>query len=57
MGIFFNYLIIFFESKLEYQQNLKSLYLIGSVLLALIFYLIVAFFIKAFKVSDIKLEY
>ena len=57
MGIFFNYSIIFFESKLEYAQNLKSLYLIGSVLLALIFYLIVAFFIKAFKVSDIKLEY
>jgi len=57
MGIFFNYSIIFFENKLEYVQSLKSLYLIGSVLLALIFYLIVAFFIKAFKIRDIKLEY
>ena len=57
MGLFFNYLIIFFDSKLAYEQNFKSIYLIGSVLLALIFYLLIAFFIKAFKISDIKLKY
>ena len=57
MGLFFNYLIIFFDSKLVYENNFKSIYLIGSVLLALIFYLLIAFFIKAFKISDIKLKY
>tara|TARA_B110001452_G_scaffold19433_1_gene15657 strand:+ start:5799 stop:7328 length:1530 start_codon:yes stop_codon:yes gene_type:complete len=57
MGLFFNYLIIFLDSKLAYEQSFKSIYLIGSVLLALIFYLLIAFFIKAFKISDIKLKY
>ena len=57
MGLFFNYLVIFFDSKLVYENNFKSIYLIGSVLLALIFYLLIAFFIKAFKISDIKLKY
>ena len=57
MGLFFNYLIIFLDSKLAYEQNFKSVYLIASVLLALIFYLLIAFFIKAFKISDIKLKY
>jgi putative peptidoglycan lipid II flippase len=57
MGLFFNYLIIFFDSKLVYENNFKSIYLIGSVLLALIFYLLIAFFMKAFKISDIKLKY
>ena len=57
MGLFFNYLIVFFDNKLAYEQNFKSIYLIGSVLLALIFYLLIALFIKAFKISDIKLKY
>jgi putative peptidoglycan lipid II flippase len=57
MGLFFKYLIVFFDSKLAFEQNLKSLYLIGSVLLALIFYLLIALLIKAFKISDIKLKY
>ena len=57
MGLFFNYLIVFLNDKLAYEQNFKSLYLIGSVLLALIFYLLIAFVIKAFKISDIKLKY
>ncbi|MDB2515288.1 murein biosynthesis integral membrane protein MurJ [Candidatus Pelagibacter bacterium] len=57
MGLFFNYLINLFDSKLAYEENFKSLYLIGSVLSALIFYLLIAFFIKAFKISDIKLKY
>ena len=57
MGLFFNYLIVFLNDKLTYEQSFKSLYLIGSVLLALIFYLLIAFIIKAFKTSDIKLKY
>ena len=57
MGLFFNYLIIFLEDELAYDKNFKSLYLIGSVLSALIFYLFTAFVIKAFKINDIKLKY
>ena len=57
MGLFFNYLIIFFDDKLIYEQNFKSFYLVSSVLLALIFYLLIALIIKAFKISDIKLKY
>ena len=57
MGLFFNYLIIFFDDKLAYEQNFKSAYLIGIVLLGLTSYLLIAFLIKAFKISDIKLKY
>jgi putative peptidoglycan lipid II flippase len=57
MGLFFNYLTIFLDNKLAYEQNFKSIYLIGSVLLTLVFYLSIAFFIKAFKISDINLKY
>jgi putative peptidoglycan lipid II flippase len=57
MGLFLNYSIIFFDSKLAFEQNFKAIYLIGLVLLSLISYLLIAFFIKAFKISDIKLEY
>jgi putative peptidoglycan lipid II flippase len=57
MGIFFNYLINFFDSNLSYENNLKSVYLIGTVLLTFISYLLFAVFIKAFKISDIKLKY
>ena len=57
MGLFFNYLIIFLDEKLAYEQNFKSIYLIGSILLTLTFYLLIALAIKAFKISDIKLKY
>jgi putative peptidoglycan lipid II flippase len=57
MGIFFNYLINFFDSNLTYDQKFKSAYLIGSALLGLISYLLIAILIKAFKISDIKLKY
>ena len=57
MGIFFNYLINFFDSNLDYDQKFKSAYLIGSVLLGLISYLLIAILIKAFKISDIKIKY
>ena len=57
MGIFFNYLIQFFNSKLIYEEIFKSLYLIGIVILGLTFYILVAIFIKAFKISDIHQKY
>ena len=57
MGLFFNYLLIYFEKELAFEQNIKSLYLIISVLLGLLFYLFISFWIKAFKISDIKLKY
>ena len=57
MGIFFKYLISIFEKQLVYDYYFKSFYLIVSVFLAFIFYLLVSFFIKAFKYEDIKLKY
>jgi putative peptidoglycan lipid II flippase len=57
MGLFFNYLINFFDSDLMFEKNFKSAYLIGIVILGLISYLLTAVLIKAFKISDIKLKY
>jgi len=57
MGIFFNYLIYFFSSKLIYEEIFKSIYLVGAVILGLTFYILLAIFIKAFKISDIHLKY
>ena len=57
MGLIFNYLINFFYENLSYEQNFKSVYLIGIVILGFISYFLIAIFIKAFKISDIKLEY
>ena len=57
MGIFFNFLIHFLNDKLIYEEIFKSAYLIGAVILGLIFYILVAISIKAFKISDIHLKY
>jgi len=57
MGVFFNFLIYYFQDEISFNQNLKSFYLIISVVLGLLFYLFVSYFIKAFKMSDIKLKY
>ncbi len=57
MGIFFYFLIDVFNDNLAYDNNLKSIYLIGIVILGLIFYLLFATLIKAFKINDIKLKY
>jgi len=57
MSLIFNYLINFFGSNLAYEQNLKSAYLIGIVMLGFISYLLIAILIKAFKINDIKLKY
>ena len=57
MGIFFNYIIHFLNDKFIYQENFKGIYLVGVVILALMFYLFISFLIKAFKRSDINLNY
>ncbi len=57
MGMFFKFLILFFENQLSYTHALKSVYLIICVFLTTVFYLGLSFFIKAFKYEDIKLRY
>ena len=57
MGLFFKYLLLFFENQLGYEYNLKFLYLIFAVFLTVSFYLILSLVFKAFKYEDIKLKY
>ena len=57
MGIFFYYVINFFNDKLLYEASFKAIYLVSTVALGLIFYLLIAILIKAFKRSDINLNY
>jgi putative peptidoglycan lipid II flippase len=57
MGIFFSYLIHIFNDKLLYEEIFKSTYLVGTVILGLAFYILVAILVKAFKISDIHLKY
>ncbi len=57
MGLFFNFLLIFFQNELDYDQSIKSFYLVLSVILGLLFYLILCYSIKAFQMDDIKLKY
>ena len=57
MGILFNFLLIYFKDQLAYEQNMKSFYLILSVMMGLLFYLFISYWIKAFKISDFKLNY
>src|SRR5210317_1144311 len=55
--LFFNFLLNFFQNELAFNQSIKSLYLVLSAILVLLFYLIVCYFIKAFQMNDIKLRY
>ena len=57
MGIIFNYLIHFFSDKFFYDEILKSIYLVVLAIVGLTFYILIAIFIKAFKISDINLKY
>ena len=57
MGVLFKYLIIIFEYQLVYSFDFKSIYLIISVFICVIFYLLFSLFIKAFKYEDINLKY
>ena len=57
MGFIFKYVILFFENQLAYSYDLKIFYLILSVILGLMAYLLLAFFIRAFNSKDLKLKY
>ena len=57
MGFLFKYLITIFQYELVYDNNFKSIYLLITVFLSLIFYLLFSLFIKAFKYEDINLKY
>ncbi len=57
MGLFFYFLLNFFHNELTFSHSFKSLYLVLSVILGLLFYLTVSYFIKAFQMNDIKLKY
>ena len=56
MGLLFRYLTLIFENQLAYNYSFKSIYLILSVLICLVFYLLLSFIFKAFKYDDIKLR-
>ena len=57
MGIFFNFVLSIFKNELIYDYKFKSLYLILSVSLGLIFYIILSYLIKAFNSKDLQLKY
>jgi len=57
MGFIFQFLLNFFQNELAFAQKAKFFYLILSALLGLASYLLICYFIKAFKISDIQLKY
>ena len=57
MGLVFQFLLNFFQNELEFEQKAKSFYLVLSALLGFATYLLICYFIKAFKTTDIKLKY
>ena len=57
MGLIFYFLLDILDDKLSYSENLKFIYLLFSIFITLISYLIISIFTKAFKLSDIKLNY
>ena len=57
MGLFFKFMLNYFQNELAFNQSIKSFYLVLSVILGLLFYLITCYFIKAFQMNDIKLKY
>ncbi len=57
MGLIFQFLLIFFQTELAFEQKAKSFYLVLSALLGLVSYFLICYFIKAFKISDIQLKY
>ena len=57
MGVFFYFLLNYFEDKLLYEYSLTSIYLILFVVLSLFFYLLISFLIKALNYKDLHLKY
>ena len=57
MGLIFYYLLGNFSENLLYSENFKFIYLLLTILITLICYVFVSIATKAFKLSDIKLNY
>ena len=57
MGLIFYFLLNLLSEKLIYSENLKFIYLLLSISIALVSYVVVSIFTKAFKMSDINLKY
>ena len=57
MGIFFHFMITEFSYYLQNDYSLKAIFILIFVFLSILFYLLVSFLIKAFKLSDIKTKY
>ena len=57
MGLIFYFLLNLLSEKLIYSENLKFIYLLFSISVALTSYVAVSIFTKAFKMSDINLKY
>ena len=57
MGLIFYFLLNLLSEKLIYSENLKFIYLLLSISVALVSYVAVSIFTKAFKMSDINLKY
>jgi putative peptidoglycan lipid II flippase len=56
-GLFFYFLLDLLSFKLIYSESLKLVYLLLCISITLICYLLISIFTKAFKMSDIKLNY
>ena len=57
MGLIFYFLLNLLSEKLIYSENLKFIYLLLSISVAFVGYVVVSIFTKAFKMSDINLKY
>jgi putative peptidoglycan lipid II flippase len=57
MGIFFHLMIAEFSYYLDNDYSLKAIFILIFVFLSILFYLLVSFLIKAFKLSDIRAKY
>ena len=56
MGIIFYLLLNQFSFQLNYNQNFKFFYLLLNILIALASYILILFFTRALKFSDIKIR-
>ena len=57
MGLFFYFLLDLFNDKFIYSESLKIIYLLLSIIITFLSYILISIFTKAFKLSDIKINY
>jgi len=53
----FYYLISIFSNSLNYDNKYKLIFIILSVIITIISYILISIVTKAFKLNDIKLKY